>query len=142
MLSAGLAWTVAYVLRPPVSQMLLGPDQGLGCGAEVRGPRNGGCADLTRSPRIVPLYRFIFGGGFPYWNRLQKKGYPYSTLSTGGPGQAKTPRNGGLQHPCLCGRLFWAKPIANRWKSASCGKTKACLKEGIPCLLQHHLPLT
>ena len=29
----------------------------------------------------------LFGGGFPYKYRLQKKGYPYSNLSTGGPCQ-------------------------------------------------------
>ena len=23
---------------------------------------------------FVPFYRFFFGGGFPYYNRLQKKG--------------------------------------------------------------------
>ena len=34
---------------------------------------------------VGPFYRFFFGGVFPYYNRLQKKGYPYSDLSTGGP---------------------------------------------------------
>ena len=29
----------------------------------------------------------VFGVGFPYSRRLQKKGYPYSNLSTGGPSQ-------------------------------------------------------
>ena len=32
----------------------------------------------------MPFYPF-FGGGLPYQNRLQKEGYPYSNLSTGGP---------------------------------------------------------
>ena len=36
-------------------------------------------------PQVVPFYRFFFGGGFPYEDRLQRKGYPYSNLSTGGP---------------------------------------------------------
>ena len=39
-----------------------------------------------RSPAIGALsHRFFFWGGFRYSNRLQKKGYPYSNLSTGGP---------------------------------------------------------
>ena len=39
----------------------------------------------SRSPSsaLLPL---VLGGGFPY-NRLQKKRYPYSNLSTGGPSQ-------------------------------------------------------
>ena len=36
-------------------------------------------------PPAVPFYSFFFGGGFPYQNRLQKKGYRYSSLSTRGP---------------------------------------------------------
>ena len=35
---------------------------------------------------VVPFYS-VLGGGFPDSNRLQKKEYPYSNLSTGGPRQ-------------------------------------------------------
>ena len=55
-------------------------------------PRPGRSADAllaTRSPQPgANFYRFFFGGGFCYENRLnglQEKGYPYSNLSTGGP---------------------------------------------------------
>ena len=34
-------------------------------------------------PVLLAFYPFL--GGFPYENRLQKKGYPYSSLSAGGP---------------------------------------------------------
>ena len=42
--------------------------------------------DFTLGPPVVPLSPLFGLGGFPYYNRLQKKiGYPYSVLSTGGP---------------------------------------------------------
>ena len=39
-------------------------------------------------PPAVCFLPFLFGGGFPHWNRVQKKiGCPSSNLSTGGPRQ-------------------------------------------------------
>ena len=39
----------------------------------------------TRSPSSALSPFHVFGGGFPYSNRLQKQGHPYSNLSTRGP---------------------------------------------------------
>ena len=36
-------------------------------------------------PPVVPFDQLVWGFGFPYKNRPQKKGYPSSNLSTGGP---------------------------------------------------------
>ena len=53
----------------------------------------------------VPFYRFIFWGGSPYSNRLRKKGYPYSNLSTGGP---SCPVGQGSLYSHL-GETFWGR---------------------------------
>ena len=46
--------------------------------------RKGTGGELTRSPSSRLLPTFLVGR-VPLLNRLQKKGYPYSNLSTGGP---------------------------------------------------------
>ena len=60
------------------------------CGAPRLGPQQVWAKghkmgrECLLGPPVLPLFP-LFGGGFPYQNGLQKRGYPYSNLSTGGP---------------------------------------------------------
>ena len=51
----------------------------------------------SRSPSSSLLPFFGEGGGFPYYNRLQKEGYPYFNLATRAP---RYPSSGGLDFNC------------------------------------------
>ena len=85
----GAAFLLALPLKPSYKATPVLPTPRIGAAAERGRSRKGvsafefhfGC--ITRSPSSALLP--FFGGGFPYQYRLQKKGYPYSNTSTGGP---------------------------------------------------------
>ena len=58
-------------------------------------------------PQLGALIPFVsLGGGFPYSNRLPKKGYPYSNLSTGGPSYCG-----------ICPERIFVTRRTTRWRS-------------------------
>ena len=62
--------------------------------------------------QLVPFLPFLFGGGFPYQNRLQQKLVPtYSILSTGGP--RRNPGFGLRGNDVPCDKSNWCMEFNN-----------------------------